>query len=221
MIAALKGALIHQQGDVVVVDVGGVGYEVTVTAAVLGKLPSIDEQLKLVVFTDVKENSISLFGFDSGLEKEVFHLLRKVKGIGSRSALGVLSAMGPEGVLTAIGQSNVTALQKVPGIGRKTAERIIVELREHVAQMAYGVRNEPEMGMPIIHRRNVGGAVASNNSTAGNGPVDDAMLALEKLGFSGDRAKTAVTLALESAGAESQTVLNDAGELLKRALANL
>ncbi len=201
MIAALSGKILQKTAENIVIDVRGVGYAVTVTSAVNGE---IGDEISLIIYTDVRENDILLFGFTSQLEREVFLLLKKVKGVGSKVALAIISSIGPEPLLTTIGTSDITALTKVSGVGKKTAERIVVELRESVGALALGNVSPLSKKIEII-----------NVSGFGN-VADDAVLALEKLGFSRDRAQKAVSVTLES-GASSE----DAGELVKSALAYL
>jgi Holliday junction DNA helicase RuvA len=193
------------------VDVGGVGYEVTVSGAVLLSLGQAGEDIRLVVATDVKENAITLFGFQDYAEREVFHLLKKVKGIGSKIALGILSALDSESLLLSIGRGDVSALSRVPGVGKKTAERIVVELREQVAELARSLPGEPlALQVETIRTANFPGGLPAS--------AGDAMLALEKLGFAPDRARRAVVSALELEAAKTP---NDAGEILRHALTHL
>lgn len=211
MIGSLRGEVVHRQENVIIIDVQGVGYEVTISDRVLGR-SAVGAKLSLVVHTDVRENDISLFGFDSHLEREVFLLLKRVKGIGSRTAMSVVATLGAEGVLTAVGQEDITELKRVPGVGTKTAERMIVELREQVGALA--TSGEPKRtGVPGSRLSRPG---ESRSSVPSQG--EDVVLALEKLGFPADRARQVVTRALE---ASPQQLLEDSGELLRRALGSL
>lgn len=198
MIAALRGTLAFKKGDEIVIDVGGVGYELTVTGAVLARANEIGEPISVVVYTDVKENSISLCGFADTLEREVFQLLKKVKGVGTRIGLAIVSALGPEKLLVTIGRQDIAMLTQVPGIGKKLAERMIVELRESVGQLANEVP-----------------ATLNGQLEQINGIGADAVLALEKLGFNRERARLAVK------AAEEQATHHDAGDLVREALRNL
>lgn len=217
MIAALSGIVRDRFGDTLVVDVNGVGYEVIVSNAVLSRTTKLGEKIQLIIYTDVKENAISLFGFDVLLERQVFLMLRKVKGIGSRTALTILSSIGAERLLINIAQEDVNTLQQVSGVGKKTAERIVVELRENVKQLAY------ESPLPLasrIEKERLGlrGEVIFVDV---NPVIQDAVLALEKLGFPLERAKKAVFIAAQEQGREDFSNLQDPGELLRIALTHL
>ena len=218
MIAHLKGVLLHQSEMSLIIDVSGVGYEVHVASDVVASSKGIGKEIELFIFTDVKENDISLFGFASLMERRVFLLVKKVKGFGSKLALSVLSSIGAEGVLQCIGREDVQALTRVPGVGKKTAERLIVELREQVAELL------PDASREYVPSK--GAAKAEQASGPGHlavGPVQDAMLALEKLGFSSIKAKMAVEAVLEdeeqAEGMASQS--HDASTLLRSALGRL
>ena len=211
MIGSLRGEVVHHQENVIILDVQGVGYEVTISDRVLGR-SAVGSKLSLVVHTDVRENDISLFGFDSHLEREVFLLLKRVKGIGSRTAMSVVATLGAEGVLTAVGQEDITELKRVPGVGTKTAERMIVELREQVGELATPGDAKPRGGQGARIPR----AADSRSQIPSHG--EDVVLALEKLGFPSDRARQDVTRTLESA---PQQLQGDTGELLRRALGSL
>lgn len=210
MIGLINGTVAWRGGNEVIVDVNGVGYELTLSSAAGGICGAIGSSVKLIVYTDVRENAINLFGFGDMLERQVFLLTRKVKGVGSKTALAIISSLGAEGLLVAIGQQNVGILQSVPGIGKKTAERLVVELREQVGNFVDDSSFSPEKNLEISNIQVQRG---------GNGLTlmqSDAMLALEKLGVSADKARQAVTLAV-SGGSK----FNSSGDLVKLALANL
>jgi Holliday junction DNA helicase RuvA subunit len=205
----------------VVVDVNGVGYEVTLSGGVTGL--KIGEKVDLVIHTDVKESAISLYGFCSPQEREVFLLLRKVKGIGPKVGLSILSTLGAEALLVSIGRGDSHGLQRVPGVGQKTAERILVELREYVKEILTevaggeeGLRIEIESGFVASPPSTVQWSASGSGGREALSPAaNDTLLALERLGFSGERARSAVQRALGEGGE-----CRDAGELLRRALAH-
>ena len=210
MIGALRGRVISRQGDVIIFDVNGVGYELTVTSKVLAHLT--EEEQTLRVYTDVREQAICLFGFFNLLEKEVFQLLRKVKGIGPKASMTIVSHLGAEGVLASIGRSDIEAFKQVPGVGKKTAERMIVELRESVE----GYLETDLVSAPVITRgKSLSQGITVEKDSAESGGESDVVLALEKLGFSKASAKEAVQAAKKSSGATST------GELLRISLASL
>lgn len=224
MIAYLRGLLLEKQQDTLVIDVQGVGYEVYTNPRVSSALGSVGAEISLVIYTDVRETAITLYGFNSAIERQTFLLLKKVKGIGSKLAMGILSSVKPEDLLVAIGREDTAVLVRVPGVGKKSAERIIVELREQVREFALSLRSdyiESQAGVFASDKSNTQkGAVSSlaaENVEMGLGStVQDARLALEKLGFSNDRADKAVKLALEACAGNKK--LLDAGELVKMSL---
>lgn len=222
MIGALSGTVAEISGDTIILDVGGVGYEAAVTSEVLRRFGRVGEPARLVIYTDVKENSILLYGFSSALEKQVFLLLRRVKGIGSKIALATISTLGAEEVLSGIGRGDISAFRRVSGVGGKTAERVIVELREAVAEFMVG--EEPAPSSVRISGRSVSPAAASLPS---RGIESDVILALERLGFPGERARQVVTLTVERLEGGSGVrdkgpgPITDSGELLRLALANI
>jgi holliday junction DNA helicase RuvA len=213
MIGRLQGKLVYASGNQLVVDVGGVGYEVIATSSVLAGQPKTQQEISLLIYTDVKENAITLYGFRDLLEKQVFLLLKKVKGIGSRLALGIVSAIGALELLSNIGRSDVAALQRVPGIGKKTAQRLIMELRENVGQLA------AQASAPALDD-DAGVSERTFWQSGEGGPDVDARLALEKLGFPSDVARSAVAEAQKECPVPAGGEL-DPGELLRHALTKL
>ena len=217
MISLLSGELAALTENEVVVDVSGVGYGVTASSTVLERLTGIGCEVKIHIYTDVKENSITLFGFSRPVEKEVFLLLRRVKGIGSRLALAVVSCVGAEQLLSSIHEGNYNALTSVPGVGKKTAERIILELRERVEELVSN--SSDNNSFTSVYASGSRAMVNSSPTfTYSPSPKNDACLALEKLGFTSEQAKYAVeTSAADLKNGENQ----NSSELLSRALAHL
>ena len=136
MIAALSGVLVEKRPDRLVVDVGGVGYAVHVSLQTFADLPQAGTTVRLLIHTEVREDAIELFGFLSTDERALFHALRKVKGLGPRTALGVLSGMPLRDLLATIAAGDAARLQTIAGVGKKFAERIVVECREAAAGLA-------------------------------------------------------------------------------------
>src|SRR5215218_5623370 len=137
MIAHLSGTLRAKHATSVIVDVGGVGYEVTIPVTTfydLGEPPSATVQLH--VYTHVREEALQLFGFRTLRERELFTLLISVSGIGPKSAVAMLSGMSADEIVTAIRQNNYARLTSIPGVGRKTAERLVIELRDKMAALS-------------------------------------------------------------------------------------
>ena len=131
MIGRLRGQLIERRDNLVLIDCGGVGYEATVSAFTLGSLPADGEDVTLWAYTQTSENRIALYGFGSTRERELFYLLITVKNVGPSSALGILSAgAGPADIAQLIVGEDTNALRKLKGVGKKTAEMLVVELRD-------------------------------------------------------------------------------------------
>lgn len=129
MISRLTGKLIEKQPPQIVIDVGGVGYEVDVSMQTFYQLPALNETVQLYTHLVVREDAHLLFGFATAAERATFRQLVKVSGIGAKTALGILSAMNADELAQAIAEEDVKRLSSAPGIGKKTAERMVLELR--------------------------------------------------------------------------------------------
>ena len=135
MIAQLSGKLIHKQPNRVVVDVNGVGYEVNVPLSTFYQLGEVDSELQLSIHTHVREDAILLFGFKTLKEKSIFEYLTSVSGVGPKLAITILSGMTVDELVPAIRESNLARLSSIPGVGKKTAERLVVERRDKLAKI--------------------------------------------------------------------------------------
>ncbi|RNC73180.1 MAG: Holliday junction branch migration protein RuvA [Desulfuromonadales bacterium] len=135
MIALLTGRLAHKSPDAIIIDVNGVGYRVQIPFSTYYELPEEGKTVSLSIYTHVKEDAISLFGFRTVTEKEFFQLLISVSGIGPKMARDILSNIQPDELAGAIVQGNLVRLSAIPGIGKKTAERLVLELKEKVRKM--------------------------------------------------------------------------------------
>ena len=132
MIGLVRGEVVVRRPDHVVVDVGGVGYRLAVSAETLSKVPAVGKEVILHAHLIVRDDALLLYGFASEQERDLFLLLIGVQGVGPKMALAVLSGGPPRELLSAVAGGDVARLQAVPGIGKRTAERIVVELREKV-----------------------------------------------------------------------------------------
>jgi Holliday junction DNA helicase RuvA len=176
MIAHLKGVLFKKTTQSIIIDVGGVGYEVSVPLSTFYSLPETDESVSLQIHTHVKDDSLTLFGFNTSLEKALFLMLVSVSGIGPKLSVNILSGMGPQDLLEAIAHGDAIRLQAIPGIGKKTAERIALELKDR-ASKALG-----EMDIsPIPVSRGKDRVI-----------IEDALSALMNLGYSPKSARVAI-----------------------------
>lgn len=164
MIGRLKGILVHKQPPWLVVDVNGVGYELEAPMSTFYDLPELGREVSLFTHYAQKEDSVSLYGFLREGERRLFRDVQKVSGIGAKIALAVLSGVSVDEFARLVQAGDVTALTRIPGIGKKTAERMVVELRDRAADLA-GV------GATL----NVSGAPAD--------PQSEAVIALQQLGY--------------------------------------
>lgn len=196
MIAWLHGTVVEIAGGTVTLNVNGVGYELACSAGCIAGLAP-GGVATVVVYTDVKQDSIRLFGFADTLEKQVFLLLTRVKGLGAKSASDIVSRVDKRELLRAIGAGDVAKLQQLRGVGKKTAERIVVELKDRVAEFALG---RDDAGAPRDE----------------DGPFPEALAALQALGFSAREAEHAVQAVRAELSAGGSTP--ESGEIVRRAL---
>ena len=176
MIAHLNGTLLLKTTESMIIDNGGIGYEVFVPLSTFYALPDEDEKVSLHIHTHVREDAIILFGFQTTLEKKIFRMLISVSGIGPKLAINILSGIGPDDLLEAIAHGDLIRLQSIPGVGKKTAERIALELKDKA-------QNEmADMELPPTQ-------VTSDKDKK---ILDDALSALSNLGYSAKSAKRAV-----------------------------
>jgi Holliday junction DNA helicase, RuvA subunit len=201
MIRRLRGAVVECAGGELILDVGGVGYQVFIAETALESLPAKGETATLFISTHVREDAIQLYGFPRREELRMFETLLGVGGIGPRLALTILSHMSPEALASAVMAGDERALTKIPGIGKKTAARMLLELRDRIKEFhGMGEAESPRQhkALPADHR------------------VDDALAALLALGFGEDDATAALREALSE---ESGT--GDVQGLIKAALKRL
>jgi len=144
MIAHLRGRLITRHPNQAIVDAGGVGYDVTISVPTFSELPPLGGEVSLHIHTHVREDQIALYGFLRPEEKQLFEKLLTVSGIGPKLAITILSGMPTDEMVNAIRGNDVARLTKIPGIGKKTAERMVLELRDKLAVAG----NEPAAVMP-------------------------------------------------------------------------
>ena len=135
MIARLEGILVEREPPRVVVDVGGVGYEVTCSTYTLAHLPADGERVTLRVFTQAQENKIALFGFCDAQERALFDQLIKVKNVGPSTAIAILGGASPRDIAQLVAREDTANLTRIKGIGKKTAELLVVELRDTCAEL--------------------------------------------------------------------------------------
>lgn len=196
MIAQLSGTLSAKHATSVIVDVGGVGYEVTIPVTTFYDLGEPNSQVKLKIYTHVREDALQLFGFRTERERQLFTLLISVSGIGPKSAVAMLSGMSADEIVTAIRTNNYARLTSIPGVGRKTAERLVIELRDKMAALSSpALEQEIESGAAAA-------AVQSEDALR-----EDTLAALLQLGFPKPAAEKAITGAIGEGGQLSVEML--------------
>ena len=183
MIAQLRGTLEDKRPNQVLVDVGGVGYLVHVPLSTFYALGDLHSNVTLLIHTQVREDAISLYGFLSSREKHLFELLISASGVGPVLALKILSGMSVDDLVPAVRNGDLARLTRIPGVGRKTAERMVVELRDKLAAME------------------TPGDARQPNTTAG--AADDVVSALLNLGYEQRTAEQAVERARKDGAKET------------------
>ncbi len=199
MIASLRGRLAESGPGLCVIEAGGVGYLVHVSTFTFGDLPAAGGEVALRVRQVVREDALLLFGFSTADELRLFDLLVTVSGVGPKLALAVLSGLRPEALARAIRDENVAALVALPGIGRRTAERLVVELRDRLETLPAGPAPARE-GAGVLPRAE---------------RLRDAVAALTSLGYTAAQAEEALK---HVAGGGEEASLED---LVRRALSRL
>jgi Holliday junction DNA helicase RuvA len=196
MIAHIRGRLLSKSPNQVIVECGGVGYDVTISVSTFTGLPAEGSETSLHVYTNVREDQIALFGFSDRQEKKLFERLIAVSGIGPKLAITVLSGISSDRLVTAIRASDHGTLTRIPGIGKKTAERVVLELKDKLDDLA--VMTVPTDGG--VHFGPAG---------------DDALSALTNLGYG----RPAAQKAIETAVAKDPAVKDDFELLFRAAMA--
>lgn len=197
MIAFLSGTLVEKSPSVALLDVHGVGYEVFISLSTYDRLPATGSSCKLLTYHHIREDINIVFGFIQAEEKQMFERLINVNGIGPKTALSILSGLTIVELIAAIAEGNITRISSIHGIGKKTAERLIVELRDKVNPLE---------------------ALAASTAGGGdtkNAMLRDAILALSQLGFQQDTAYKMVQAAFAA-----NPDVKDAETLLRKSLSS-
>ncbi|PIP73759.1 MAG: Holliday junction branch migration protein RuvA [Nitrospinae bacterium CG22_combo_CG10-13_8_21_14_all_47_10] len=194
MIAHLKGQLAFKSPEYTIVDVNGVGYQVFTPLSTYYALPGLGQTVSLRVHTRVREDELKLFGFLTEEEQTIFQKLITINKVGPKLALGILSGMSPADLLSAVMNNDSARLSAIPGVGKKTAERLTLELKDKLADLAVGMEHQPE-------------------SAPTQGFYNDALSALLNLGYRKPEAEKALKTIYNQNG-------KDAGleELIKESL---
>jgi Holliday junction DNA helicase RuvA len=192
MIGKLKGMIDSYGEDFVILDVQGVGYQVHCSARTLQALPAAGEAATLSIETHVREDQIRLFGFTSDAEREWFRLLQTVQGVGAKVALSVLSTLKPAELASAIAMGDKASIRRVPGVGPKVAERLVIELKDKAPAYA-------DLDPSVIK---LSGELSDKRAPQ---PVRDAVSALVNLGYGQPQAAAAIAAASRNAGDGAET----------------
>lgn len=167
MIGFIKGILREKDYDNITVESGGVGFVIMVTSGCMANLPAVDEEVKIYTYLHVREDELSLYGFDSQEEKKLFLQLISVSGVGSKTAISILSAERMSAIINSIINEDTSVIANCKGIGKKTAERIIVELKDKIKPFDY-----------ILPNDNLMTAIKENSKA-----LEDALIVLTSLGL--------------------------------------
>src|SRR6187397_3230217 len=192
MIGKLKGIIDSYGEDYIILDVGGVGYQVHCSARTMQALPAPREPATLSIETHVREDQIRLFGFASQLEREWFRLLQTVQGVGAKVAMSVLGTLKASELASAIAMRDKAMVARAPGVGQKVAERIVTELKDKAPAFA-------NVDPAVVH---LAGAIDDHRAPR---PVTDAISALVNLGYGQPQAAAAIAAASRSAGEKAET----------------
>ncbi|OYY73676.1 MAG: Holliday junction branch migration protein RuvA [Gammaproteobacteria bacterium 28-57-27] len=192
MIGRLKGTLASKQPPWLLVDVNGVGYEVEAPMSSIYDLPATGQEVTLLIHTVVREDAFLLYGFLRETERSLFRNLLKISGVGAKLALAILSGMSAQEFADAVQRNDVSTLIRLPGIGRKTAERLIIEMRDRLGGLE-------------------GASLPGTTTVAGRGAMDEAITALESLGYKPVEATRMARAVPNADGLE-------AGEIIRAAL---
>src|ERR1700676_4697112 len=184
MIGQLRGRLAEKRPNQVLVDVGGVGYLVQVPLSSYAALGALHTEVTLLIHTHVREDALALYGFVSSREKHLFELLLSASGVGPSLALKILSGMSVDELVPAIRGNDLARLTKIPGVGRKTAERMVVELKDRLDAISADVISKPSAA--------AGGAVSDIEA--------DVLSALVNLGYDARAAEEAVAAGTKAVG---------------------
>ena len=186
MIAYLSGKLLEKQANTVIVDVGGVGYEVTIPLSTFYELGEVGSDVQLRIFTHVREDALQLFGFKTERERLLYLKLISVQGIGAKSGITMLSGMNADEIIVAIRTDNLARLTSIPGVGKKTAERLVIELRDKLNDLTSAASQQ--------QLTSVSGGI---NATSVDAVYDDALSALTNLGYQRNAAEKALKQAVQ------------------------
>jgi Holliday junction DNA helicase RuvA len=195
MIAHLRGRILDKNPNRIIIEAAGVGYEVAITIGSFSSLPSDGSEVALHIYTHVREDTLALYGFLRREEKQLFERLIGVSGIGPKLAMTVLSGIAPDALVTALRSNDLSALTRIPGVGKKTAERMVLELRDKLEGLTAAA------AAPVASRME-----------------EDVVSALVNLGYQRGPAEAAAKGAIANAGSEAsfEQIFRQTMSLLQR-----
>lgn len=197
MISFIKGELVEIFEDSIVLESNKIGYQINVPGSLIAELPSLGSEMKIYTYLHVREDALKLFGFFTREDLEVFRLLIGVNGIGPKGALGILSVISPDDLRFAVLSDDVKAISKAPGVGAKTAQKLIIELKDKLKlEDAFEIKANREA--QVVQK------------TAQNDAKSEAVLALTALGYSNSEALKAVQKVDITADMDVETILKAA-----------
>jgi Holliday junction DNA helicase RuvA len=197
MIAYLSGKLLSKQANTCIIDITGVGYEVVIPLSTFYDLEDVGTNVQLRIYTHVREDALQLYGFKTARERELFLRLISVSGIGPKLGITMLSGMSADEIIASIRTNNLARLTSIPGVGKKTAERLVIELRDKIAALS-----SPALEEEFATRGAGAGAQQSEDVVR-----DDALSALINLGYQKSAAEKAITSAMQEGGDISVEVI--------------
>ncbi len=197
MIGRLKGILVSKQPPALMIDVNGIGYELEAPMSTIYELPEIGREVVLITHYAVKEDAVALYGFHRESERSLFRTLLKVSGIGAKTALAILSGVSVDEFARFVQTGDISSLTRIPGIGKKTAERIIVELRDRVDGLVGSMATLPAGGGKGVAHDPVAEASAAL-SQFGYKPAEVQKL-IKEAAETGDTAEAIIRKALKAA----------------------
>lgn len=202
MIGRLVGEIVHKKPPQVLIDVNGVGYEVEAPMTTFYDLPEVGTKTILLTHLVVREDAQLLYGFSTESERSMFRHLIRINGVGAKLALTILSGMSGSDLARCVHENNVTALVKLPGIGKKTAERLIVELKDRLKDIAAGDAQTDR--------------IATSFQVVSDNPVEESVSALIALGYKANEASRMVRN-VETAGLNSEEIIRQALQTVAKA----
>ena len=197
MIAYLSGKLLEKHANTAIVDVGGVGYEVTIPLSTFYELGEVGSDVSLKIYTHVREDAIQLYGFNTRRERDLYLKLISVQGVGAKSGISMLSGMSADEIIAALRSNDLARLKSIPGVGLKTAERLVIELRDKVGELSDVISGLDAASRAVLPKDAV---------------FEDALSALVNLGYQ----KQAAEKALNTAASEGTEITVQ--KLLRRGL---